>query len=564
MGIIRLYICLMLKNLVCLLFLLSVTLGSFAQDNPILVEKSKKTKKIEGKVYYIHKVEKGQTLYSISKAYGTLISQIVFDNPDAMNGIKPGQELKIEKQDPSKAIVVEQVPLELDGSHIMHVVRPKETLYSLSKQYNTTLSEINKANKETLSDGLKIGDTLRIPVGKIEIEVEPPRLVQESLSILPLDTVEKTKGLKDTYNVVYLLPLFLSDTLEMVGEGELEESLKPKKTEKIKEEALNGIEFFQGTKLALDSLQKNGVRVNIYVFDTEGEGSESKIRQLFSKPEVKNADLIIGPFYQKLFATAQKYCEAYQIPIVSPVTRNSELLKNNPLSGKVTIPEKAEIQEMSRYISSRYCKNNVLVIHKGREDELRKAKWFKSAYKCDSLHQYSEINYKGATWDSLAHSLSRIDTNIVVVLSDDQAFVTSFFITLDKRKEDFPMTVFGTGSWFDFENIETDYYHDLRLHLPVENNIDFEDTLVVDFVKKYRDAYKNEPTFFSFQGFDLTYYFISAMNRMGVGYFDMLQFYRWQGFQSGFAFERNIAGEGLENQAVYIVKYQDFQLKKVN
>ncbi len=563
MGINRLYICLMLKKLVCLLFLSLLVLGSFAQeDKPLVIEISKKTKRIEGKVYYIHKVKKGQTLYSISKAYGTLISQIVFDNPEAMNGIKPGQELKIEKQDPKAAIVVDEPPLQLDGNYVMHIVQPKQTLYSLSKQYNTTMGEINTANKDILSDGLKIGDTLRIPVGKIEVEA--PVTKTDTALALPEDTVVRAQGLKDSYNIVFLLPLFLSDTATFEDEQDIENKFRPRKVESIKDEALNGIEFYQGARLALDSLEKNGVKANVYIYDTEGEESESKIRQLFNKPELKNADLIIGPFYQNLFAIAQKYCDAYQIPIISPVSRSPKLIENSKYSAKVTVSEVAEITEMSKYISSNYCKNSVLVIHKGRDEELEKLNWFRSAYKCDSLNQFKEINYKGSTWDALSDSLSRIDTNIVVVLSDDQAFVTSFFITLDKRKEDFPMMVFGPGSWYEFENIETDYYHDLRLHLPVENNINFNDTLVINFVKKYREAFKNEPNFFSYQGFDLTYYFISAMGRIGIGYFDMLQFYPWQGLQSSFSFKRNAQGQGLENQAVYIVNYKDFELKKVN
>lgn len=558
MGVIRLYICIMLKNLVCFLLLTGLALGTYAQDKVVLVEKSKKTKKIDGKQYYIHTVEKGQTLYSIGKVYDVLISQIVFDNPEAIDGIKPDMVLKIEKQDPRKANNKTEEPMGVDGNYVIYIVKPQETLYSLSKRYDVSMVELSEANKDVLADGLQIGDTLRIPISKIDADVpkSEPIKITEQLP-LPLDTVQKKKGSKDMYSVAYLLPLFLNDTSSA-------DELNPNKPEKIRDEALNGIEFFQGVKLALDSLQKNGMRANIYAYDTEGESSETKVRTILSKPEVKNADLIIGPFYQNLFTLAQKYSEAYQVPIVSPVSHNSSLISANRFSGKITVPEQAEVTEISKFVSSTYCRNNVLVVHKGKEDEMKRVAWFKNAYKCDSLHSFKEINYKYATWDSLARSLSRVDTNIIVVLSEDQAFVTSFFITLDKRKDDYPMTVFGVGTWADFENIETDYYHDLRLHLPITNNIDYDNPVVVNFVKKYREAYQNEPTYFSFLGFDMTYYFLSAMNRMGTEYFDMLQFYRWQGLQTGFSFKRNSANAGLENQSVYIVQYKEFQQKKVN
>ena len=86
-------------------------------------------------------MEKGQTLYSISKAYEVLISEIVFANPDAMNGIKPDQELRI----PKKGIIKEsakletQIQPEVDGNFLIHTVKPQETLYSLAKEYEIVL-----------------------------------------------------------------------------------------------------------------------------------------------------------------------------------------------------------------------------------------------------------------------------------------------------------------------------------------------------------------------------------------------------------------------------------------
>lgn len=61
-----------------------------------------------------------------------------------------------------------------DGvTFILHQVESKETLYSLAKRYNTQVSEIEKANP-ILSDGLKIGQMLRIP--RAPETVQDPKL----------------------------------------------------------------------------------------------------------------------------------------------------------------------------------------------------------------------------------------------------------------------------------------------------------------------------------------------------------------------------------------------------
>src|SRR6185312_12956650 len=56
---------------------------------------SKNTQVINGKKYYIHKVEKGQSLYGIAKIYGQDLNTLIVENPEAIDGIKSGQELKI-------------------------------------------------------------------------------------------------------------------------------------------------------------------------------------------------------------------------------------------------------------------------------------------------------------------------------------------------------------------------------------------------------------------------------------------------------------------------------------
>lgn len=48
-----------------------------------------------GKVFLIHKVVAGQTLYGLSKAYNITIEDIIKYNPQAENGIKIGEDIKI-------------------------------------------------------------------------------------------------------------------------------------------------------------------------------------------------------------------------------------------------------------------------------------------------------------------------------------------------------------------------------------------------------------------------------------------------------------------------------------
>ena len=76
-----------------------VSLGTLAQE-PVEVERSDNKVILGGKVYYIHVVKPGQTLYAIAKAYNISQKEITLENPGAVSGIRIGQALKIPVEPP--------------------------------------------------------------------------------------------------------------------------------------------------------------------------------------------------------------------------------------------------------------------------------------------------------------------------------------------------------------------------------------------------------------------------------------------------------------------------------
>lgn len=104
-----------------------------------------------------HKIVAGEDVYSIAKEYQTTPEEIFRLNPNAKNGIKPGDKLVIPN-------VVEIPELPVEGIEFKkHKVKKKQTLYSLSKMYNVSIEDIEKHNDFLESNPLKKGDILKIP-----------------------------------------------------------------------------------------------------------------------------------------------------------------------------------------------------------------------------------------------------------------------------------------------------------------------------------------------------------------------------------------------------------------
>jgi LysM repeat protein len=111
---------------------------------------------IKGKQFVVYQVGPRETLYSISRRYGASVQSILEQNPTADAGLEIGQILKIPYAPRPKT-----VPAVKTSQGIIHKVAPKETLFSLARQYNVTVDDIKFWN--TLKDNnLTVGQDILI------------------------------------------------------------------------------------------------------------------------------------------------------------------------------------------------------------------------------------------------------------------------------------------------------------------------------------------------------------------------------------------------------------------
>jgi len=125
--------------------------------------------------YIKHNVSTGETVNSISQKYRVTPYDIYKLNPDSQNGIQLNSVLLIP---PSTTVVTSNTSKQAEpkSNPTTHIVQPKETLFSLSRQYGVTVDALKEANADLLKDGLKFGQTIKIPstIASQEIYEKPP------------------------------------------------------------------------------------------------------------------------------------------------------------------------------------------------------------------------------------------------------------------------------------------------------------------------------------------------------------------------------------------------------
>lgn len=156
------------------------------------VERSTEKIVIEGKKYYIHTIQSGHTLYSISKAYGVSVDEINAANPDIEEKLKLGQTIKIPIFDPN----------DKKNKYITYVIKPGDTLYSLCRKYNITTDVFFEINSDLKSDApLKTNQKVKLPKYIIENQITEDCIDTAKYTCHLVIKGETLYGISKKYNV---------------------------------------------------------------------------------------------------------------------------------------------------------------------------------------------------------------------------------------------------------------------------------------------------------------------------------------------------------------------------
>jgi len=563
------------------LFLYSVSFLN-AQE----VKKSTKVEKVGDTKYYLHTVEAGQTLSSIAKAYYLDVNDIIIENPAAIDGLKPGEELKIPYLKSLKNGYEKNKSGKNKGT--THKTEAGQTLYSIAKLYGVTVDELRTANPE-LKDGLKAGQVLRIPVpakppeggekiasdskatekkgdDPVKVEKITPReeskpKVTESERVtdlvMPGDTVFSLVKLEK-----YKVGLFAPFHGENVDNIETDRFIRDQVPFPAKPEL--AVQFYEGFRLAMDSLRKTGLHIELFIYDIDDNDS-AKIQDILKKPELKDLNLIIGPFAGSVFLPVSKFAHQHSIPIVSPLSQQNKILLNNEYVSKMTPSITTQLEEEAGFVARNYVGQNVVLVSNSNSKEIQYVSIFrtrlneilKASGSSDSI-----FNVKAAEGVGKALSLTKV--NVVVIPSNSQAYVTDILRTLNTLSDKYQIVVFGMQSWSGFTNLDYDYLENLKLHYPVNAFVEYDNENTLNFIKNFRIYSGCEPGVYAFEGYDAGVFYLSTLRDYGVNFRKKLSKIKWTGTQGSFDLYKTSPESGYENKAVNLVMIQDFKLVRAS
>lgn len=559
-------------SIFCLL--VSFSMAVFSQKENQWSKSNVKTIK-DGKEFYVHKVEKGQTLYYLAKMYKVSVDDLEKVNPVAGNGLQINMEILIPT---GREVKKEANPNGSPQQFTEYTVRKQETLYGISKTLGLTVDELIQYNPE-IKEGLKTGMVLKVPLKKTDLDLKnktqaltpikndtvlKPSVKKEEVKIDTTikekkETTEWKEVKKERYNVALLVPLYLyeADTIDPTNPYGWKDLSKCK--------SMTFIQFYEGFMMAVDSLVGNGLNMNLRVYDVAED--TSNLKNILAKPEMKQMDLIIGPVYGNCFKVAANFARKNQIPIVNPFSSRASIIRNNPYVFKLTPSGEQEFQHLSAYLTDSFPKVNVVIVQNSATETVNEKSFREIFMKQAAAVNNTAVMIKTGTCksfeiDCIRKKLRDESRNVIIAFFEGEAPVSNFVRNLNEI-EGYDITVFGLPSWNRYENIEIEYLQKLNLHLYEPNFIDYCEPAVRGFISKFRAEYKTEPQLYAFCGFDIAAFFLSALKDKGSRFYDNVSALDFIGLETRFRFTQSNTANGFENNYVNIYKYKDYRLNDV-
>ena len=518
-----------------------------------------------------HQVQKKQSLYGIARTYGVTEDDIIRYNPKAQSGIKAGEVLKIPVGNVTN-------PDRHDLNFVYHTVKQNETVNSICSLYHVDVNDFFKYNQKAKTS-FNVGDIVALPKTESfydpgqDSETEPADLANadmvrieaaKSPDYTSCETYHYSKS--KTIRVALMLPLNLVKNESMINayvSDPNKNSLAAKNTEQI-------FEFYDGALMSIREFQLKGYNIQLDVYDTERSGNSAKMDAICSEPDLKKADLIIGPLYTENVTRVAKFANDNHIAMVSPFAIKNELLKDNPYLFQFTPSNNTSIEETAEYFAQ-MSDCNLILLHSS-ESKLKPAEMtllrnYRNIINSINNLALKEIDFDNGGTNVLKSALNIAETNVVVVTSsDDEVFISKIinYLTNLHKNENYKIVLLGSQSWERVNNIDVEFLQGMNFSYRSANFINYEKPEVRNFISEFRDRYNCEPAIYGFAGYDIFNYFVGQVANKGKYFHFCPDSEASNGLAYKFDFQKVSPLGGYENHTNFVLQYSErFTLEEV-
>ena len=434
------------------------------------VKVSTETQVINGRKYYVHIVETGQTVYSISKAYKV-------NSYDAVTHVD------------------------------IHFLHAGDTVWLPFRGQFSASEEKMEADKKEAARQQNEQKKQPVNETKNDKQQESPSSKRPTPSTTTAPTV---RPMGDAIRISLLMPLHLNE-IDEISTTKFDIEQRGKKSYR----QFEFIEFYEGILLALEQLSSSATnaRVELNVVDVP-DNSADGVQRVFLSHNVAQSDVVVALLFRDAFTKAAELSRQAGVYIVNPMSTRSEICADNPYMVKIQPSVESQVKVMLDNMKAERPNGHLYIIHGGSGEKplLNELK--------HQLSERGDIKYTLFNWsqsNKLTSTLkSNPDCSVLSIYNQDndqmRVFVSNLLNRLSAIKSNSP-TLYTLSDWTrDYSDIDFAQLQQLNYHT-FSSNWDLSNSVHVDFLTNFRNRFGSEPTSaLAATAYDLTSYIVYGLS----------------------------------------------------
>lgn len=487
---------------------------------------------VGGVKYFVHDVVRGETLYSLAKRYGVTVDDIVSVNAILADGLKAGQRIKIPVQSEVAEnsapkfqlhkVVRGETLYSLAKQHNLTVEELRMANPHVKKGLKSgqlieiPIKEAVAVEKPTLQSTSQPTEQ-PVPVAQAEVATTAsvePTLVQ--------DATAEESGIKQ----ISFRTLKQSDRAEVALMLPLGTKEQPSQ---------NYLDFYRGFLIGLDSVRMAGYSVNLSLYNTAHD--YNRVAEIISSGALDRADLVVGPVYEDELIPVATALREKGTPIVSPLANLTQTTSNSVFQMSPSPASKLEkvrglfdgskrvviistdsvdkefdaevrsmLKDTSYVVEHKYIYEHPSVIEK-REKEREKMR--EAGLEVDDTPSPSDMS----------PLLRGEEPTVIVITANNEievdrilAAIASANIALTARSQRVvPFVVFGNNRWNRYRNIDRAILFTNNVTMLSTYHARRSEPIIRAFDKRFVEEYDALPSLYAYRGYDAAVVFVKSL-----------------------------------------------------
>src|SRR5690606_18956661 len=325
------------------------------------------------------------------------------------------------------------------------------------------------------------------------------------------------------------------------------------------------LDLYEGMKLAVDTLSIRGVKIDLRAYDTQRKASA--INTLLATPELKNTDLIIGPFFPDENALVQEFSVRNRINVFKPFTNNLDMVGLNEF-GYLFQPSYETLGRKSAEFAADKLtgrKNCMIFYGTSKQDSILAASFAAKAAESGLKVVSSQRTSRDASanilkilatptefdeWKNpIEFELKKDSIGCIYVASDDALIYSKVMSSVETRRDS--ILVIGSESWLNQSALDFEKFQSLGVVMSAPNFTSADSRHYKAFAAKYLRTHGRAPSGYAALGYEVMLFLGNSLNKNGVYFQEAFA----KGRQPGYLYQGYDYQYSHDNQLVPFVKF---------